>query len=53
MGLLQDLKNYIVRKRIYTDDKSDIFKISDSEYLFTNKAVKATIKTYEYNNEPF
>jgi len=53
MGLLQDFKNYIVRKCIYTDDKSDIFKISDSEYLFTNKAVKATIKTYEYNNEPF
>lgn len=53
MGLLQYLKNYIVRKRIYTDDKSDIFKISDGEYLFTNKAVKATIKTYEYNNEPF
>lgn len=53
MGLLQHLKNYIVRKCIYTDDRSDIFKISDNEYLFKNKAVKATIKTYEYNNEPF
>lgn len=53
MGLLQDLKNYIVRKCIYTDDRSDIFKISDNEYFFTNKAVKATIKTYDYNNEPF
>lgn len=53
MGLLKHLKNYIVRKCIYTDDRSEIFKISDNEYLFTNKVVKATIKTYEYNNESF
>lgn len=53
MRLLQNLKNYIVRKRIYTDDRSDIFKISDNEYLFINKVVRATIKTYEYNNEQF
>lgn len=53
MGLLQHLKNYIVRRCIYKDDRSDILKISDKEYFFTNKAVKATIKTYEYNNEPF